>query len=100
MFLGSATEGGRLTLNVSNTFQHQSGYKEPQGKNVLPACLTLLLVSASAFASKRLCWHQRPAPLAFQHGLKTVSIEVFQTFGVRLELLRHSFRLRTTQVVE
>lgn len=70
MFLGSETEVGRLTLNVGNTFHHQSGYKEPQGKYVLPACLSLLLVSASASASKRLCWHQSPASLAFQHGLR------------------------------
>lgn len=90
MSLGRETEVGRLTLNVRNTFQHQSRYKEPQRKNVLPACLSLLLVNASASASKCLCWHQSRASLAFQHGLKTLSIDVFQAFGVLLGLLRHS----------
>lgn len=58
MFWGRKTEVGRLPLNVGNTFQQQPRYKEPQGESILPACLSLLLVSASATASKILGWHQ------------------------------------------
>lgn len=87
MFLGREIEVERLTLNVAITFHQQPVYKEPQGKNPLHACFSLLLVSTSATAFIFFCWHQNPVSLALQHGVKVNGPT--GAFGIRLGCLRH-----------